>query len=108
MRIERWALTALLMSAPFLVHGSGGKLDANGCHTDPVTGKFHCHNAAIEQQPASTMEITVDTGVPEPTDDDNLFADCTQVRGRGVALPRRGERGYAVRLDKDRNGVACD
>lgn len=108
MRVERWGLAILLVSASCAVQGSAGKLDANGCHTDPVTGRFHCHNAPIEQQPGSTIDIVVDKTVAEPTDDDNLYADCAQMRGRGVPLPRKGERGYAVRLDKDHNGVACD
>jgi hypothetical protein len=36
------------------------------------------------------------------------FANCDAVRAAGRAPIRRGEPGYSTRLDRDRDGIACD
>lgn len=36
------------------------------------------------------------------------YANCTEARAAGVAPIRQGEPGYSTRLDRDRDGIACD
>lgn len=86
---------------------SGGTLDAKGCHVDPVSKQYHCHDASQALKDAA-IDTTVDHSVSDPSGDDRLYRDCAHLRSLQVPLPRKGERGYAARLDADHNGVACD
>lgn len=36
------------------------------------------------------------------------YANCTEVRAAGAAPIYRGEPGYSTKLDRDRDGIACD
>jgi hypothetical protein len=36
------------------------------------------------------------------------FANCTAARNAGAAPLHRGEAGYAPKLDRDGDGVACE
>lgn len=46
----------------------------------------------------------------EPQDSGSAisFPNCDAARAAGFAPMRRGERGYHPRLDRDRDGVACE
>lgn len=39
---------------------------------------------------------------------DVYYANCTEARAAGVTPIYRGEPGYAARLDRDNDGVACE
>jgi hypothetical protein len=39
--------------------------------------------------------------------DQSLYRDCDEAREAGVAPLHEGDPGYSVRLDRDRDGVAC-
>ena len=36
------------------------------------------------------------------------FANCTEARAAGYENIKRGEPGYATKLDRDKDGVACE
>ena len=36
------------------------------------------------------------------------YKNCTQARKAGVTPLKRGQRGYSKRLDRDRDGIACE
>lgn len=36
------------------------------------------------------------------------WSNCTEVRDAGVAPLYQGERGYSTKLDRDRDGIACE
>jgi Excalibur calcium-binding domain len=46
--------------------------------------------------------------VPQPQVDDVYFPNCSAARAAGAAPIREGEPGYAPKLDRDRDGVACE
>ena len=63
MKINIGALLVLaIVAVP--VHGHGGGLDKNGCHTNSKTGDYHCHGSA----PASS------TSSPSPTSGQSFVA----------------------------------
>jgi Excalibur calcium-binding domain len=45
---------------------------------------------------------------PRPQVDDVYFQNCSAARAAGAAPIREGEPGYAPKLDRDRDGVACE
>jgi Excalibur calcium-binding domain len=45
---------------------------------------------------------------PQPQIDDVYFQNCSAARAAGAAPIREGEPGYAPKLDRDRDGVACE
>ncbi len=45
---------------------------------------------------------------PKPPSEGETYANCAAVRAAGKAPLRRGQPGYSLRLDRDRDGVACD
>lgn len=44
---------------------------------------------------------------PAPAQDVN-YANCTAARAAGAAPIMRGEPGYASKLDRDNDGIACE
>jgi Excalibur calcium-binding domain len=45
---------------------------------------------------------------PQPQVDEVYFPNCSAARAAGAAPIREGEPGYAPKLDRDRDGVACE
>ena len=93
------SLLALPVAAgPALAHGGG--LAADGCHNDRKNGGRHCHGGAprpVRRQPERFL------GGGEV-----YFANCAAARAAGAAPVRRGQPGYASRLDRDGDGVGCE
>jgi outer membrane biosynthesis protein TonB len=48
------------------------------------------------------------TPKPKPEPEPVSYANCTEVREAGAAPIREGEPGYSTKLDRDRDGIACD
>lgn len=93
-----------------------GRLDANGCHTDRKGGTgYHCHNgggaAAPAPAPAPAPSVRP-TNAPAPaarsTGGSVYYQNCAAARAAGAAPIRRGEPGYAPKLDRDNDGIACE
>ena len=75
-----------------------GRLDASGCHTNNKTGDYHCHRASSGQSAAAQR---LSSGAVS-------YSNCTEARAAGAAPIHRGEPGYASKLDRDNDGVACE
>lgn len=60
----------------------------------------------------STVKLPqVHTGTSAPRSHETrpvYFADCDSARAAGAAPMRRGEPGYRLGLDRNRDGVACE
>ena len=83
---------------PALAHGGG--LAADGCHNDRKNGGRHCHGG-IAQPVRRQHERSLGGG-------EVYFANCAAARAAGAAPVRRGQPGYASRLDRDGDGVGCE
>jgi len=44
---------------------------------------------------------------PEPKEETVYYANCTAVREAGAAPLHKGEPGYSLKLDRDKDGIAC-
>lgn len=88
-----------LLASP--VHSHSGGLNSEGCHNNRKTGDYHCHRAASPPQKASTPLQLVPS-------DEVYFFSCAEVREAGLAPLLAGQPGYASRLDRDNDGVACE
>lgn len=104
-----WILMATwLLASPAFAHGGG--LNAEGCHTDRRTGRYHCHRGtgyapARERHPPSYVQ----TPAPSRLDDGaGAYRNCAHARAAGAAPVRRGEPGYGPHLDRDGDGVGCE
>ena len=82
-------------SAPAAAHP--GRLAADGCHRDRSTGQRHCHGSG-SATPAKAREGGRSA----------YYSNCSQARAAGAAPIRRGEPGYASKLDRDGDGIACE
>jgi hypothetical protein len=93
---------------------SGG-LNADGCHNDRKNGGYHCHRSGgvpIPQQaarpPRGLSSQQDGVGSPALAPIAGAFANCTAARAAGAAPVRRGDPGYAPRLDRDGDGIGCE
>jgi hypothetical protein len=118
------ALAALIASSVASAHGGG--LNADGCHTNRKTGDYHCHGGRstpavpIKLAPApaarpATPSVSrlvpassTTTLAPARASSSGAFANCTAARAAGAAPVRRGDPGYGIHLDRDRDGVGCE
>ena len=88
-----------LLPAPAIAHGGG--LAADGCHNDRKNGGRHCHRAPARSAPLVDRPQRLSGG-------GTYFANCAAARAAGAAPVRRGDPGYALHLDRDRDGVGCE
>ena len=59
--------------------------------------------------PAASATAEPDTEAEPPeTGKTTPYANCTEVREAGAAPLHRGDPGYSTRLDRDRDGTACE
>lgn len=67
-------------------------------------------SAAPEPAPARPLlqAPPQDAGAPGGGGGDTYYANCTEVRAAGADPIYRGEPGYASKLDRDGDGVACE
>jgi hypothetical protein len=94
------AVGLALSAAPALSHSGG--LNAEGCHNNRKTGDYHCHRSASRSAPSPSRLLNV------PSGGGVSFTTCSQARAAGYSRMQRGEAGYARRLDRDNDGVACE
>lgn len=108
--MKRWILAALL--TPTLAAAHGGGLDANGCHTDRKTGIYHCHRAGSAAPPRETRQPQslglLGAQAPQSSGATRPFRSCAEARAAGAAPVLIGDPGYSARIDRDRDGVACE
>lgn len=95
--------------------------------TDTITLTVtESHIAALVSTPSPTPEKTTATPEPEPATQEpepvveepappapaptpaRPFTSCAQAREAGAAPLYRGDPGYSPRLDRDKDGVACE
>ena len=86
-------------SAPAPVAAHPGRTAADGCHNDHKNGGRHCHGG---KKPSRAPARARSGGGGES------FANCSEARAAGRSNIRRGEPGYAPKLDRDRDGIACE
>ena len=56
----------------------------------------------------ATDDVTTPPEEAQPADSSAYYANCAAARAAGVAPLHRGDAGYAPRLDRDGDGVACE
>jgi hypothetical protein len=97
-----FVFSCLFFLLSFNAFAHPGGLNSSGCHNNLKTGDYHCHrfaepsNLAVnpEQQNLNSRSI--------------YFKNCTEARALGFSPIRKGEPGYGLHLDRDRDGVACE
>jgi hypothetical protein len=82
-----------------------GGLDKNGCHHDRKNGGYHCHRGATA---SSTALGLIGRPALAAASSGASFRSCAEARAAGAAPLRTGQPGYSTRLDRDRDGVACE
>ena len=119
--VLRYVLAGML----FLLSGTdaeahGGGLNTQGCHHNRKTGDYHCHRGGGgARNPALGTGGSADPGVQRfmaepsprraaPAGSRVYYPNCAAARAAGAAPIRAGEPGYARRLDRDGDGVACE
>lgn len=76
-----------------------GGLAADGCHNDRKNGGRHCHRGSTSSPPVQ-KKSSFSRNV--------YFENCAAARAAGAAPVRRGDPGYASRLDRDNDGIGCE
>jgi hypothetical protein len=92
------SLTISVPTLPAIAHPGG--LNAQGCHNNRKTGGYHCHRGP-SAAPAQAFSAVSSSARRE-------FANCTQARAAGAAPVHVGDPGYALRLDRDGDGIGCE
>lgn len=100
------------LSIASVANAHPGGLNAAGCHTNRKTGEYHCHRAPSSSFGSvplkSQSKINETKSGPNEVKIDGPFRNCTEARAMGAAPVRRGELGYGLHLDRDRDGVGCE
>ena len=95
-----WVFTSLLIGFSFtLAYPHGGRTNSDGCHTKKSTGQYHCHNGSSKSSSKSFGLLNSSSG---------SYRNCKEARAAGVTPLRRGDPGYSKKLDRDRDGIACE
>jgi Excalibur calcium-binding domain len=112
---------AMVVASPAFAHGGG--LDASGCHNDRKRGGYHCHGAKLSaalsllaeskrESPFLEVKRKAKRGFAQAksllSDTNVYYANCGAARAAGAAPLREGLAGYTARLDRDRDGIACE
>ena len=95
-------LAAVMLMSATIASAHGGGLNAEGCHNNRKTGDYHCHRGGVS--PASTSRY----GLSGISSSSSPFPNCAAARAAGAAPVKRGDAGYAPRLDRDGDGVGCE
>jgi hypothetical protein len=85
---------------PAVAHPGG--LNAEGCHNNRKTGEYHCHRGSAPSSARRTF------GALSSSYNGGPFPNCAAARAAGAAPVRRGDPGYAPRLDRDGDGIGCE
>ena len=87
---------------PFEALAHPGRLNSTGCHNNVKTGDYHCHrfdgSANLPTKPKRQNSNSRDI----------YIKNCSEARALGFSSIRKGEPGYGLHLDRDRDGVACE
>jgi len=100
--------TLLLAWPPLPVHSHPGGLNAEGCHNNRKTGDYHCHRSAQPRQQRGDVPAQRWAPADRAAGGQRPFANCAEARAAGAAPVRRGDPGYAPRLDRDGDGIGCE
>ncbi|MEO7692243.1 MAG: excalibur calcium-binding domain-containing protein [Sphingomonas sp.] len=75
----------------------------------PHTAPASAEPGALQPRPGSA-ELPPEVPPAEASDEepDAYYPNCTAARAAGAAPIHEGEPGYASRLDRDGDGVACE
>lgn len=90
----------LALASPISALAHGGGLNAEGCHNDRKNGGYHCHRGSGSGPAPAARQSFLSSG--------GAFANCTAARAAGAAPVRRGDPGYAPKLDRDGDGIGCE
>jgi len=94
------ALIITIFSTPMPVLGHPGGLDAQGCHNSRKTDDYHCGDPSGR----SSKHVFSARALSGSTH----FGSCAEARAAGAAPVRRGDPGFAPKLDRDGDGVGCE
>lgn len=94
--------------APVMALAHPGGLNAEGCHTNRKTGEYHCHRGGASSSRASSAPRQSFAPSSRAAGGSRPFANCSEARAAGAAPVRRGDPGYAPKLDRDNDGVGCE
>jgi hypothetical protein len=121
--ITKYLIFAVAVAFASSAFGHGGGLDANGCHNDRKRGGYHCHGAkqgGVLSVSGKTKRKSAFAKVKRKakrgfgkaksflSDTNVYYANCAAARAAGAAPLREGVAGYSTRLDRDRDGIACE
>lgn len=102
-------LVIFLMGGVSYAHG--GRLDANGGHTNRKTGEYHYHRGGGSYSaPAATprSNLSSSSTAKSPSTGPHPFANCAEARAAGAVPVMRGSPGYGPHLDRDGDGIGCE
>ncbi|QEO24847.1 excalibur calcium-binding domain-containing protein [Xanthomonas translucens pv. undulosa] len=100
--------TLITLLAPTLAFAHPGGLNAEGCHNNRKTGEYHCHRGGASGSRSSTGPPQSFSAPARASGNTRPFANCTEARAAGAAPVRRGDPGYAPKLDRDNDGIGCE
>lgn len=90
---EKNAIAAVLASCP-------GQPSFTSTLTSPITPVAPSSGAAVAPSAAPVAPVTPDGAIS--------YANCAAARAAGAAPLRVGDPGYSTKLDRDRDGIACE
>lgn len=93
-----------------LIAGAGCGGDDKPADAPPTSATTATETSATTVTTPAAPATTVTTKpAPSTTTTTTVsYANCDEVRAAGKAPLRRGQPGYATRLDRDGDGIACD
>ncbi|WP_369941703.1 excalibur calcium-binding domain-containing protein [Xanthomonas medicagonis] len=100
--------TLITLLAPALALAHPGGLNAEGCHNNRKTDEYHCHQGGASGSRTSSAPRQSFSVPAEDKGNTRPFANCSEARAAGAAPVRRGDPGYAPKLDRDNDGIGCE
>ncbi|WP_326998766.1 excalibur calcium-binding domain-containing protein [Cohnella kolymensis] len=108
----KWKIFILSIATVFIIGCSNNQSKEDS----ELVSKLDQVNKEVESLKAENEKLKTELETPGTSEDLSVeqepgtvyYANCTEVREAGADPIHEGEPGYSTKLDRDRDGVACE
>ncbi len=106
----------VVVLAPYFAFAHPGRTDKNGCHTNRKTGVYHCHKKKIHKSGRKIKSTPVKRKARSHAkltarilfEDKDCKDFLTHAEAQAFFIKNGGPKHDPHRLDKDKDGIACE
>lgn len=104
-------LPILILLLPVTTFAHAGRLNSEGCHNNSKTGQYECHEKKTKDTKKSKSKVSAKskaTTKVSTKSDYNCSDFSSRAEAQKVFLKAGGPKNDIYRLDRDKDGIACE